>query len=127
MTRTRRAGFTLVEIMIVVIIFGILLSIAAPNFFTARAQSRGLAVCRDLKEILSAKDQFIMFNQLTQGATVNDARDLVPTYLETWPTGPVTGSYTANPVGQDPTFRGENEAWYAQHCTGATLDALCTL
>jgi prepilin-type N-terminal cleavage/methylation domain-containing protein len=125
MTRNRRQGFTLVEIMIVVIIFGILMTIALPGFITARAQSRAAAVCRELREILTAKDQFIMNNQLAPGQGVVST-DLVPTYMDKWPTGPVTGSYVANPVGTDPTFAGQNEAWYSQHCLGSA-DNLCTL
>ena len=125
MNQTRR-GFTLVEIMIVVIIFGILLAIAAPNYLIVRTRSRTRAVLGDLKNISSAKDQLTMTKGLMTGAAVNDAADLVPAYLEQWPTGPVTGAYSANPVGQEPTFMGQPSAWYVQHCEDIA-DTTCTL
>ncbi len=39
----RRRGFTLLEVMIVLLVTGIVLSIAIPVFLTARRQSQGQA------------------------------------------------------------------------------------
>jgi prepilin-type N-terminal cleavage/methylation domain-containing protein len=125
MNRARR-GFTLVEIMIVVIIIGLLLAIAAPGYQTIRTRSRSRAVLGDLMRISNAKDQFTMNAGLSNGTSINDATDLVPVYLQTWPTGPVTGSYSANAVGEEPTFNGNNSAWYVQHCEDVA-DSSCTL
>lgn len=52
------AGFTLVEIMIVVAIIALLASIAVPNFLRARKRSQATRVLEDLRLIDSAMDQY---------------------------------------------------------------------
>ena len=92
--------------MIVVLIIGILLAIAVPNFITARQNSRIQTVIGNLKQIQSAKEQWAMANGQVATA-VPVSTDLTPTYMKAWPTGPVTGTYTANAVSADPTFAGQ--------------------
>src|SRR5579863_2469541 len=61
--RSKKSGFTLVEIMIVVLIIGILLAIAIPNFIRARESSRAKACQANLKQIDSAVQQWMMDNK----------------------------------------------------------------
>ncbi|MGV3723999.1 MAG: type IV pilin protein, partial [Actinomycetota bacterium] len=70
--RTVRKGFTLVEIMIVVLIIGILLAIAVPNFIRARESSRAKSCVSNLKQIDSAKEQWAMDNKKTSADTPAD-------------------------------------------------------
>ncbi|HTQ12074.1 MAG TPA: prepilin-type N-terminal cleavage/methylation domain-containing protein [Fimbriimonadaceae bacterium] len=98
-------GFTLVEIMIVVLIIGILMAIAVPNFVRARESSRRSICIGNLKQIDSAKEQWAMDNKASSG-TVVQWSDIVGIYMRSATAGPVCpagGSYTINPIGTDPT------------------------
>ncbi len=111
--------------MVVVMIMGMLLAIAVPNFVTARKNGRIETCLSNLKAIDEAKQQYAMENGLTSGSAVGNAAALVPTYMQAWPTGPIAGTYAANAVGTDPTFNNQNATWITTHCTGSTADSQC--
>jgi prepilin-type N-terminal cleavage/methylation domain-containing protein len=56
--KSRRTGFTLVEIMIVVAIIALLAAIAVPGFLRARKRSQASRIINDLRLIDSAIDQY---------------------------------------------------------------------
>ena len=58
--RKKTAGFTLVEIMIVVAIIGLLAAIAVPNFQQARTNARRGACINNLRLIDAAKEQYAL-------------------------------------------------------------------
>jgi len=98
----RDKGFTLIEIMIVVLIIGVLLAIAVPNFMRARETSRANACQANLKQIDAAKEQWAMDNNANNGDAVVDAE--VDGYIKGGaPTCPSGGAYTYGAVGTDPT------------------------
>ena len=96
----RSKGFTLVEIMIVVLIIGILLSIAVPQWMKARARSQTNACYGNLKQIENAKEELAMEMHLPQGAPVVNG-DLWPAYIKgsTFPACAAGGTYTLNTIG----------------------------
>lgn len=59
---TKHAGFTLVEIMIVVAIIALLAAIAVPGFLRARKRSQASKILNDLRMISGAIDQYAIEN-----------------------------------------------------------------
>ena len=73
----KNAGFTLVEIMIVVAIIGLLAAIAIPNFVKARTTSQMNACINNLRQIDGAKQQWAL--ETKQVGTVTPAElDIAP-------------------------------------------------
>ena len=66
----RHAGFTLVEIMIVVAIIALLAAIAVPGFLRARKRSQASKILNDLRMIDSAVDQYAIETSKSTGSTV---------------------------------------------------------
>ena len=66
---TKRAGFTLVEIMIVVAIIALLAAIAVPGFLRARKRSQASKILNDLRLIDAAVDQYAIETAKTTGAS----------------------------------------------------------
>src|SRR6187397_531576 len=64
---TKRGGFTLVEIMIVVAIIALLAAIAVPGFLRARKRSQASRIINDLRLIDSAVDQYAIENNKSSG------------------------------------------------------------
>ena len=71
--QTRRGGFTLVEIMIVVAIIALLAAIAVPGFLRARKRSQASKILNDLRMIDSAVDQYAVETGRTTGFSVGVA------------------------------------------------------
>jgi len=97
-----KRAFTLVEIMIVVLIIGILLAIAVPNFMKARDNSRAKSCMENLRQISGAKEQAAMDLKLQDTDTPTQAQ-LSPSYIKSWPSCPAGGTYAINDMSTNPT------------------------
>ncbi|HPN73461.1 MAG TPA: prepilin-type N-terminal cleavage/methylation domain-containing protein [Candidatus Omnitrophota bacterium] len=94
---TKKGGFTLVEIMIVVAIIGLLAAIAIPNFMRARETAQKNACIANLKQI----DGAITLWALDEGMGSTDAvtmADLVGDYIKTTPYCPLDTDQTGYTV-----------------------------
>jgi len=108
-TLKSRRGFTLIEIMIVVLIIAVLLAIAIPNFMKARDTSRAKACMANLRQIDTGKVQWAMdekkagTDEPAMSGTLDDHLSLVPTYIKVVPECPAGGTYTIGNIDTDPS------------------------
>jgi len=98
---SRKAGFTLVEIMIVVAIIGLLAAIAIPNFVKARTTSQQNACINNLRQFDGAAQQWALETKQLPTAAVTSAA-IMP-YVKLTSTGalpscPASGTYAYGTV-----------------------------
>jgi prepilin-type N-terminal cleavage/methylation domain-containing protein len=98
--QTRRAGFTLVEILIVVAILGVLVGMAFPNFLKSRRQAQKQICIENLSQIESAKQIWGVENARRDGDPATAADLVGPTlYMKKTPRCPAGGVYDYTAVG----------------------------
>jgi prepilin-type N-terminal cleavage/methylation domain-containing protein len=76
---SKKAGFTLTEIMIVVGIIGVLTPIAIPNFIKARSTSQANTCINNLRQIDATKQQWA--TETSQGTTAAPSSSDLKPYL----------------------------------------------
>ena|SRR2546425_1216539 len=101
---SRKSGFTLVEIMIVVAIIGLLAAIAIPNFVKARTTAQQNACINNLRQIKGAVETWALENRKQAADAVVDTDIFgAALYIKVKPTEPAGGTYAITTVGANPT------------------------
>ncbi|WFB36488.1 type II secretion system protein [Kiritimatiellota bacterium B12222] len=97
----RKEGFTLVEIMIVVMIIGLLAAIALPGFTKARKTAQKNACIENLRQINSASQQYMIEYKEANPPAFGTATFLEYFQTEELPECPAGGSYTQATAGDE--------------------------
>ena len=82
--RNFRAGFTLVELVVVIAILGVLAGIAIPRFMNTNMAARGSKILADM----SACESAINIYYAKTGSFPADINVLIPSYMAVWPKPP---------------------------------------
>ena len=100
--RTGRKGFTLTEIMLVLLIIGMIAAIAVPSFVQSRQNARRNVCLNNLRLISAAKEQAALENGYAETVVPTEAQILPHIKGNAMPLCPGNGTYTINAVNSVP-------------------------
>jgi type II secretion system protein G len=99
MRKSNQKGFTIIELLVVIVIIGILVALALPQLFAAQARGRDTDRKNNLKNISQQLETYFNDNGEYPAALTG----LVPDYMDAIPELPKTGdTYIYTPAGTPP-------------------------
>jgi len=123
----KRSGFTLVEILIVVVILGILAAIVIPQFTDASTEAKESALASDLQMMRSQLELYKIQHDYSLPPTTSfanfqtaltEASGGYGPYMQKIPTNPFTSSNTFTFVDQGSLAANTNVGWNMDPNTG---------
>ena len=99
MKRQDQSGFTLIELMIVVVIIGVLAAIAIPNFVSLRHRANDAVVKTNMHQLQLATEDYSVLNDGYYPTTAADALPDGRTLAQLSP----TGAFPVNPFTHAPS------------------------
>ncbi|HEU4723849.1 MAG TPA: type II secretion system protein [Candidatus Eisenbacteria bacterium] len=104
--RSREQGFTLIELMVVVVIIGILAAIAMPNFVSMLDRAKESDLAENMHTFQLAIEDFAVRNtgQYPVGADAAAVQANLPS--GNWPRNPFSGAISPPTWGADPAASG---------------------
>jgi len=87
-------GFTLVELLIVLLILGILIGLAVPRYLPAIDKSKETTFCSNVRNVVSAIETWRMDSATTAYPSITDVQTIIAssTYFSQPPENPYTGT-----------------------------------
>jgi prepilin-type N-terminal cleavage/methylation domain-containing protein len=103
-TKTKAAGFTLIEVVVVAALIGVVATIAATAVIRARDKAATTTCISNLEQLVRAKSIWAFENKAS-GTMAVALSDLCGSenYLKATPTCPMNGSYTVGLISEEPT------------------------
>jgi len=115
-------GFTLVELLIVLLILGILIGLAVPRYLTAIDKSKQTTFCSNVRNVISSIEAW----RMDTGTIVYPTKDQLnasiiksATYFSQAPINPYTGT-TLESTSATPT--GETKGQFYYHASDSTYE-----
>lgn len=92
--KTNQRGFTIVELLVVIVVIAILVALTLPNLFGLQRRARDDARKNDLKNVQQALETYFNDNNNYPDALA----DLATDYINAVPADPQGGAYTYTPA-----------------------------